>query len=156
MDLPLIVNRKEYLGKDVIQLETAMGAAIGLFENTSAFVVPRKRFAPVKTCADLLVRRSDAYILEEKSGLLLQNPLKDYGEIFVTLDDNYNKLENFDRYFSKIPSLLHARSLLLKGPVQFDIPVNIFGDVVIENPGNTVRKISEVGKIKFENENFIF
>ena len=156
LDLPLIINPKFYNGQDIIQLETAMGAAIGLFENTRAFVVPRKRFAPVKTCSDLLVRRSDAYVMEEKSGLLKRNPLRDSHEVHVTLDGNYKNLEDFERYFTNIPSLLHAATFKVNGPVHFDIPVSILGDVVINNPTDSVCKISDIGKIKFENETYTF
>lgn len=47
----------------VFQLETAMGAAIECFPGASAVVVPRTRFVPVKKCNDLLLLRSDAYVL---------------------------------------------------------------------------------------------
>ena len=67
-DLPLIVNRKTVDPRDpastpVIQLESAMGAAIGSIPGARAIHVPRSRFAPVKTTDDLLVVRSDAYQL---------------------------------------------------------------------------------------------
>src|SRR5579859_2080126 len=57
--LPIIKNAKTVNPRDknsppVIQLETAMGAAIECFERAGAVVVPRARFAPVKTTADLL------------------------------------------------------------------------------------------------------
>ena len=45
----------------MIQLETAMGAAIGVFEGAGAVQCPRARFVPVKKTNDLLVVRSDAY-----------------------------------------------------------------------------------------------
>ena len=45
----------------VFQLETAMGSAIESFDDSGAVVVPRSRFAPVKTTNDLFVLRSDAY-----------------------------------------------------------------------------------------------
>src|SRR5205823_513767 len=65
--LPLIVNRKTVDPADsstpaVIQLETAMGAALGSMEGADVVCVPRTRFAPVKTTNDLLVVRSDAYV----------------------------------------------------------------------------------------------
>ncbi len=47
----------------MIQLESAMGAAIGAFEGAELLLVPRTRFAPVKTTDDLLVLRSDVYTL---------------------------------------------------------------------------------------------
>ena len=40
-----------------------MGAAIECFPGSSAVVVPRTRFVPVKKCNDLLLLRSDAYVL---------------------------------------------------------------------------------------------
>ena len=61
--LPLIVNHKTVDPGDdgspaVLQLETAMGAAIGAIDGARALHVPRSRFAPVKTTDDLLVVRS--------------------------------------------------------------------------------------------------
>src|SRR4051794_8503556 len=66
--LPLIVNRKTVDPRDpsstpVIQLESAMGAAIGSIPGARPVLVPRTRFAPVKTTDDLLVIRSDGYEL---------------------------------------------------------------------------------------------
>lgn len=64
--LPLIKNKKTVNPRDsstpaVFQLETAMGSAIECFDDAGAVVVPRERFAPVKTANDLFVLRSDAY-----------------------------------------------------------------------------------------------
>ena len=64
----MIVNEKTVDPSDsssppVYQLETAMGAAIGVFEGARAMRVPRSRFVPVKKTNDLLVLRSDAYVL---------------------------------------------------------------------------------------------
>ncbi|HHQ48278.1 MAG TPA: UTP--glucose-1-phosphate uridylyltransferase, partial [Acidobacteria bacterium] len=59
LPLATIVNRKTLDPRDpasprVVQLETAMGAAISLFPGASAVRVPRRRFSPVKTTNDLL------------------------------------------------------------------------------------------------------
>jgi UTP--glucose-1-phosphate uridylyltransferase len=75
LGLPLIVNRKTVDPGDpsspgVIQLETAMGAAIGVFDGARAICVPRSRFAPVKTTDDLLVLRSDVYALTDDALVL--------------------------------------------------------------------------------------
>ena len=53
LGLPMIVNRKTVDPTDpsspkVIQLETAMGAAIGVFEGAAAIRVPRSRFIPAE------------------------------------------------------------------------------------------------------------
>src|SRR3989440_2317652 len=68
LGLPMIVNRKTVDPTDpsspaVYQLETAMGAAIEVFEGAQALLVPRARFVPVKTTNDLLVLRSNCYVL---------------------------------------------------------------------------------------------
>ena len=68
LPLPLIRNEKNVDPPDassprVVQLETAMGAAISCFAGARAIHVPAHRFAPVKTTADLLAIRSDAYVL---------------------------------------------------------------------------------------------
>lgn len=48
-------------GTPVIQLETAVGAAIKHFKNAHGINVPRSRFLPVKSCSDLLLITSDLY-----------------------------------------------------------------------------------------------
>eukprot|EP01013_Petalomonas_cantuscygni_P024526 TRINITY_DN4617_c0_g1_i1.p1 TRINITY_DN4617_c0_g1~~TRINITY_DN4617_c0_g1_i1.p1 ORF type:complete len:502 (-),score=117.06 TRINITY_DN4617_c0_g1_i1:631-2136(-) len=78
LSLPLIVNRKTLDPRDptspkVIQLETAMGAAIAALPGARALVVPRSRFAPVKTTADLFLLRSDLYCVSEEGDVQL-NP----------------------------------------------------------------------------------
>lgn len=72
LPLPVIRNDKTVDPRDkastpVLQLETAMGAAVECFPGAGAVCVPRSRFAPVKTCADLLLLRSDAYALTPAS-----------------------------------------------------------------------------------------
>ena len=48
---------------EVVQIETAMGAAIEVFDGARTIEVGRDRFVPVKTTNDLLVLRSDIYDL---------------------------------------------------------------------------------------------
>ncbi|KAG8692626.1 UTP-glucose-1-phosphate uridylyltransferase, partial [Ceratobasidium sp. 395] len=60
MELDIIVNHKVADdGTPVIQLETAVGAAIKHFERAHGINVPRSRFLPVKSCSDLLLITSD-------------------------------------------------------------------------------------------------
>ena len=70
LDLPVIRNRKTVDPTDssttkVIQLETAMGAAISLFDNAACIEVDRPRFLPVKTTNDLFIMRSDRFHLTD-------------------------------------------------------------------------------------------
>ena len=76
LDLEIIVNNKVTdSGESVIQLETAVGAAIKHFKNAHGVNVPRSRFLPVKSCSDLLLITSDLYTLEH--GQLVMNVRSD-------------------------------------------------------------------------------
>lgn len=63
-------------GQNVIQLETAVGAAIKCFDNALGINVPRSRFLPVKTTSDLLLVMSNLYSLE--AGCLTMSPKREF------------------------------------------------------------------------------
>jgi UTP--glucose-1-phosphate uridylyltransferase len=127
LDLPLIVNRKTVDPSDpsspeVIQLETAMGAALGAIDGAAALRVPRTRFAPVKTTNDLLVVRSDAYVLHEDDAP--EEPAPERAGMdppVVDLDPRFFKLlADFEaRFPGGPPSLLRAERLVVRGDVVF-------------------------------------
>lgn len=130
LPLPLIVNRKTVDPRDkksapVVQLETAMGAAIGFFPGATALVVPRSRFAPVKTTSDLLVVRSDAY------ELTADHTLEGRARPQVKLDDRfYKNMGDFDRRFPHgSPSLRECTSLTVQGDWTFSAGVVCRGEV---------------------------
>jgi UTP--glucose-1-phosphate uridylyltransferase len=132
LDLPLIVNRKtvdprDPSSPDVLQLESAMGAAIGSFSGARVLCVPRTRFAPVKTTDDLLVLRSDVYRLTEEC---VVEPLRDTLP-FVELDSRYYKLlDEFEpRFPAGPPSLIDADRLVVHGDVTFGAGVAVKGSV---------------------------
>ena len=112
LGLPIIVNRKTVDPSDsdsppVVQLETAMGAAIGVFEGARALHVPRRRFAPVKTTNDLLALRSDAYVLLEDHRVELA-PEREEPPV-IDLDPDYYKLVgDFEPRFPAGPPSLVA------------------------------------------------
>ena len=100
LPLPLVRNEKTVDPRDkatpkVYQLETAMGAAIECFEGAAAIEVPRNRFAPVKTTADLLAVRSDAYELDPEFRLVLRAGRKGVPPL-VKLDDRYKLVDQLD------------------------------------------------------------
>lgn len=135
--LPLISNRKTVNPRDkssrkVIQIETAMGAAIEVFEGSRALQVPRSRFAPVKSNNDLLVVRSDVYTLNDDFTLSV-NPARSLAGLpLVSLDPSYYGLiKDFEARMRVIPSLLGAESLSVKGDVTFSHPVTIEGRVEV-------------------------
>ena len=120
----------------MIQLETAMGAAIDAFEGALALRVPRTRFLPVKTTDDLLVLRSDAYRLDERSRVVLA-PERGGRAPLAQLDPAYYKLiEDFDaRFPAGPPSLVACESLTVRGDVRFGAGVVVRGVVEIEPRG---------------------
>jgi UTP--glucose-1-phosphate uridylyltransferase len=139
LGLPMIVNRKTVDPADpeapqVIQLETAMGAAIGVFDGARALHVPRTRFAPVKTTNDLLALRSDAYVLHDDCRVTLAPERS--APPYIDLDEAYFKLiADFEERFSKgPPSLVACDSLEVHGDVRFGLGVVIRGAVTIEGP----------------------
>ncbi|MCW2985949.1 MAG: UTP--glucose-phosphate uridylyltransferase [Conexibacter sp.] len=138
-DLPLIVNRKTVDPRDpdspeIIQLETAMGAALGAIDGARAIAVPRTRFAPVKTTDDLLVVRSDAYTLNDDDGHLL--PAYDGPPPVVALDPkHYKSLPDMEARFPHgPPSLREAQRLTVHGDVRFGRDVVVRGDVTLDGP----------------------
>jgi UTP--glucose-1-phosphate uridylyltransferase len=125
LGLPLIVNRKTLDPSDsstppVYQLETAMGAAIGVFDGARPVRVPRSRFSPVKTTEDLLALRSDAYVLADDARVELA-PQRDGTPPVVDLDDDYYKrLADFDERFpAGAPSLVECERISVEGDVRF-------------------------------------
>ena len=136
--LPLIVNRETVDPRDpastpVIQLESAMGAAIGSIPGARAVHVPRSRFAPVKTTDDLLVVRSDAYELTSDGRM---RPSFDGPGPVVTLDkDFYKLLPDFEQRFpAGAPSLRRCRRFEVEGDVTFGAGVMAVGDVRVTGP----------------------
>lgn len=140
LELPLILNAKTVDPKDdtstaVLQLETAMGAAIDALPGAVAIQVPRVRFGPVKTTSDLLNVRSDAYVLGDDSRLALaasregQPPTLD-------LDSKHFKLVGaLERQFpAGPPSLIDCRSMRVDGDVRFGAGVVVRGDVELTGP----------------------
>jgi len=134
LGLPLIRNVKTVDPADsstpeVIQIETAMGAAIEVFEGARTIEVGRDRFVPVKTTNDLLVLRSDVY---DVGGDFVLNPAGDVP--FVDLDSSYYKMvPDFERRFPDgAPSLREASSLKVSGDWTFGAQVKVKGDVALE------------------------
>ncbi|MEA3232020.1 MAG: UTP--glucose-1-phosphate uridylyltransferase, partial [Thermodesulfobacteriota bacterium] len=140
--LPIIINPKTLDPRDensppVYQIETAMGAAVALFDDASAVRVPRSRFMPVKKCNDLMAVRSDCYLLNTEFKLH-QNPDRTLPSIRIQLDKRYfQKIDDFDaRFANGVPSLIDCDSLIVEGDVTFEADVAIKGPVTIKNNGH--------------------
>jgi UDP-N-acetylglucosamine pyrophosphorylase len=144
--LPLIKNIKTVDPRDpnspqVFQLETAMGAAIQCFEDAGALVVPRTRFAPVKTTSDLLALRSDAYEITADWRVVLSGgrhhpPTIDLDSKHYKLVDDLNQ-----KLTGGVPSLKNCKELIVRGPVLFSSGNIFLGKVSVTNESDQAKII---------------
>lgn len=138
LPLPVIRNKKTVDPRDkkspaVYQLETAMGAAIECFDNAGAVVVPRTRFAPVKTTADLFALRSDAYVVTEDGRAQLAPERYGIPPEIILDGDHFKLVDQLDAALvGGVPSLLHCEKLEVSGPVKFSSAQRFEGNVKLE------------------------
>lgn len=149
LGLPMMANRKTVDPSDrsstkVIQVETAMGAALGVFDGAQAVRVPRSRFAPVKTTNDLLGVRSDAYVLTDDGHVELA-PGRDELPPVIDLDSSFYKLVgDFEpRFPVGPPSLVACDRLTVAGDVVFGRDVTVRGSVAIQNADDEPLRVDD-------------
>ncbi|NLE98173.1 MAG: UTP--glucose-1-phosphate uridylyltransferase, partial [Propionibacterium sp.] len=132
LGLALIRNEKTVDPTDssstpVIQIESAMGAAIEVFDGATAICVGRDRFLPVKTTNELLLLRSDVYDLDG-GHLVAQTDASPE----IDLDSRYyKKVDEFAERFPEAPSLKQAKRLRVEGDWTFGRDVTVVGDVTL-------------------------
>ena len=146
LGLPLIVNRKTLDPADartpaVFQLETAMGAAVGVFDGARPVRVPRRRFSPVKTTEDLLALRSDAYVLAPDARVELAAERDGMPPVVDLDDDHFKRLVDFDaRFPAGAPSLVACERIAVEGDVRFGRGVVARGRVrLVQDGGGPLR-----------------
>ncbi|CAB0041958.1 unnamed protein product [Trichogramma brassicae] len=132
LDMEIIVNAKTFEnGLNVIQLETAVGAAMKTFNGSSGIHVPRSRFLPVKKTSDLMLVMSNLYTL--RNGSLTMSPERMFPTTpLVKLgDSHFSKVNDFLNRFPTIPDLLELDHLTISGDVTFGRKVTLKGTVII-------------------------
>lgn len=131
LNLDIIVNNRTIeSGEEVIQLETAVGAAIKHFGNAHGVNVPRSRFIPVKSTSDLLLVTSNLYSVEH--GQLKMNPKRKSDIVpLVELDDHFKNLSDFLSRFKTIPDIVDLDHLSVAGDVTFGNDVKVKGTTAI-------------------------
>jgi UTP--glucose-1-phosphate uridylyltransferase len=141
LGLPLIRNEKTVDPTDpstprVVQIESAMGAAVEVFDGATAIEVDRSRFVGVKTTNDLMLLRSDVYGVGEDFRLRAQ-----VEPALVDLDRRfYATIADFDARVPEPPSLVDATSLTVRGDWRFGRGVVVSGDVRLDDE-DTARSI---------------
>jgi UTP--glucose-1-phosphate uridylyltransferase len=139
LGLPIIRNDKTVDPKDpaspaVIQIESAMGAAIEVFEGATAIVVPRSRFLPVKTTNELVLLRSDVY---EWGTDNIPRATVDTLPV-VSLSSAYKTIGGLE---TRMPSPLHLRdatALTVTGDWTFGTDISVIGDATLGAEGGHV------------------
>lgn len=141
--LDIIQNKKIVGGESVIQLETAMGAAIKYFKNNCGVLVPRARFLPIKTCSDLFLVESNLF--EETNGYLQRNRERTIKTepIVKLIGRNFSKITEYEETFENIPDIIDLDILTVVGDVTFGKNVILRGIVIIMAPDGSKIHIPE-------------
>ena len=154
LPLPVIKNSKTVDPRDkkstkVLQLETAMGSAIECFAKASAILIPRTRFAPVKTTNDLLALSSDAYEVTADKRMVLKAE-RNGTPPDIKLDGMYKFVDQLATLVPPgcTPSLIKCDKLTVKGAVVLEAGVVFEGKVEIVGAAEGPPKVLKAGTYK--------
>lgn len=114
LNMEIIINHKTLEnGLRVIQLETAVGAAMKCFEGAIGINVPRSRFLPVKKTSDLLLVMSNLYSL--RGGSLVMSPQRMFPTTpLIKLGDNhFSKVKQFLSRSVSALFIITSRSIVI-------------------------------------------
>eukprot|EP00128_Syssomonas_multiformis_P005338 Colp12_sorted_trinity150504_noHs@4278 len=132
LNLEVIVNPKTLdNGINVLQLETASGAAIKHFENAVGINVPRTRFLPVKSCSDLLLVKSNLYELRHGALALSAKRALESQPLVKLGQAHFKKVKDFLSRFENMPNIVELDHLTVTGDVTFGKNVQLKGTVII-------------------------
>jgi len=137
-DLDIIVNRKPYKGRTVVQLEIASAASISFFKRAAGICVPRTRFLPVKGTSDLFLLQSNLF--KFMNGTATQNPDRMQACGTMTLPrarfgPEFKFVKDFlARFPQGVPDIVGLEDLVVNGDVTFGKGVVLRGHVVIVAP----------------------
>jgi len=146
LPLPVIKNSKTVDPRDkkstkVLQLETAMGAAISSFPEAGAILIPRSRFAPVKTTNDMLALMSDAYEVSADFRMVLKAEREGVPPT-VKLDGMYKFVDQLNTLVPNgPPSLIGCKKLTVEGKVVFAAGVVFKGEVKVVSTGDEAKTL---------------
>lgn len=136
-DKSIPADKKGEADISIVQLETAVGAAIRHFKNAHGVNVPRRRFLPVKTCSDLMLVKSDLYTL--KHGNLVIDPNRFGPAPLIKLGTDFKKVAQFQKRIPSIPKIVELDHLTITGNVNLARGVILKGTVIIvATEGSTI------------------
>jgi len=138
MNLNLIVNQKQVVGRPVIQLETAIGAGLESFDGAKGLVVGRDRFLPVKNTSDLMLLQSGLFVFE--NGRMTLDPTLNQKTLpQVTWKAPFTNLAEFQKRIPVIPDMRELEYLEMEGDVAFEGEVSLKGRVTLIGNDKPVR-----------------
>merc|ERR1719331_2630634 len=146
LPLPVIKNGKTVDPRDkkstkVLQLETAMGSAIECFPGAQAILIPRTRFAPVKTTNDMLALASDAYEVTPDSRMVLKESRAGVPPN-VKLDGAYKFVDQLMALVPNgPPSLIDCEKLTIEGKMTLAAGVVFKGTCKVVNASDEVKEL---------------
>lgn len=121
----------------IVQIETAIGAAIKHFQNAHGVNVPRRRFLPVKASSDLMLVKSDLFELQH--GELSMDQARFGGNPLIKLGSHFKKVSDFQKRIPSIPKIIELDHLTVTGNVKFGRGITLKGTVIIVcNDGSTI------------------
>lgn len=121
----------------IVQIETAIGAAIKHFKGAHGVNVPRRRFLPVKATSDLMLVKSDLFTLQQ--GQLNIDPQRFGAAPLIKLGTHFKKVSDFQKRIPSIPKIIELDHLTVTGNVKFGRNIQLKGTVIIVcNDGDTI------------------
>jgi len=131
LQAPVLVTERVVPGLGhVLELETAAGAAIEFFRRAVGVRVPRSRFLPVKSTADLLAVTSNLY--ELRHGSLVVSPRREVSTPpVIKLGPEFAHLAGYSERLPHLPDCVDLEHLTVSGNVFFGRGVVLKGTVII-------------------------
>ena len=138
MELNLIVNQKQVMGRPVIQLETAIGAGLENFDGALGLVVGRDRFFPVKNTSDLMLLQSNLFVFE--SGRIIRDSSRNHRNLpLISWKEPVTGLEEFQKRIPIVPDIQELELLEMEGDITFEGEVSLKGRVTLVGNEKPVR-----------------
>ena len=127
----MLVTERHVAGLgNVLELETAAGAAIEFFRRAVGVRVPRSRFLPVKSTGDLLAVTSNLY--ELRHGSLVVSPRREIASPpVIKLGPEFAHLAGYRERLPYLPDCVDLEHLTVSGNVFFGKGVVLKGTVII-------------------------
>jgi len=130
LDLDFIVKYRISGGRNVAQIETPAAMSIHSFKRAAGITVPRSRYRPVNSTAQLMAAQSNIFTFSD--GAMTMNPVRvPATEPLIKLGDHFTSVEEYEKRLKDIPNILELDHLTVSGDVTFGTKVTLKGTVII-------------------------